>query len=186
MLLICVCCAVGILLGGLANHIVTAPGRAALEDYLRQYAQNAVQSSVSGASLLSVAITYLRYPVLLFFLGMMAAGVFLIPLICMTQSFFLSFAVCGFASALGRTGVALAFAAFGLRCVITMPCILAMSIWAMDASDALRRNGLRKMRRNTSLYAMRFGVCVVFLLLGAVSDCAVVPRLIASVLHRLT
>lgn len=185
LLLLCICCVIGFLLGWLADRTVTESVHQALAEYLKQYAVSSAEMSLR-ASLASVSVAYLRYPVVLFLLGLTAVGTYLIPVVCMMQSFILSFAVCSFASALGRSGVALAFSAFGIRCLITLPCIFMMALWAMDFSREIRqqRGRVSMGNRNLSLYCARFAFCLLILLLGIAADLAVVPRLMKIVVHK--
>ena len=113
----------GILLGQLAARSVPEASRTELAAYLRQYAAVWGETTDRTASLLRVAGVYLRYPLLVTVLGFCgAAGAALILPVLAVEGFFLSFSAGCFAAALGRSGVLLALAAFGVRCLIVLPC----------------------------------------------------------------
>ena len=113
----------GILLGQLAARSVPEASRTELAAYLRQYAAVWGETTDRTASLLRVAGVYLRYPLLVTVLGFCgAAGAALILPVLAAEGFFLSFSAGCFAAALGRSGVLLALAAFGVRCLIVLPC----------------------------------------------------------------
>lgn len=182
--LICICCVIGLIIGRLADGAVAASGHEALRTYLQQYAVDTSQASLTAVTVVSAAMTYLRCPTLLFLLGCTSVGLLLIPVVCFAESFFLSFAVSGFGSALGRAGVALAFSAFGIRCLITLPCIFMMALWAMDSSRGLRKGHTRR-RKIAPIYYMRFAVCLLILLLGMAAELAVMPRLLQAALGKI-
>lgn len=48
--------------------------------------------------------------------------------------FFLSFSVCCFTAAFGVDGILLAFAVFGLRCMVTLPCYLLLAVSSWEAA----------------------------------------------------
>lgn len=184
---LCLCCIVGVVLGRWANSIVTEPVHEALRGYIQQYAVTTAQSFSSLPVVFSTAITYLRCPVVLFLLGCTVVGVAFIPVVCMVESFFLSFAVSGFASAFGRTGVVLALSTFGFRCLIALPCMFMMALWGMDHSRQIRKSRNRQKRlRIEPLYGIRLTVCTLVSLLGMAIDLSITPRLLEAALEKLT
>ena len=178
--ILCLFFAAGMLAGHLACRAVPSDDLTALRSYVVGYAQ--LSSEERGcAGLAQVVWVYFRYPAAAFLLGFTAWGVMLIPLVCAAQGFFLSFAVQCFAAALGRQGVALALAALGLRCLFTVPCLLAI------ASDSFALAWRRAEHQKPEARDLRQTViCVFVLLTGTVAECAIVPRLFAWLLPGLT
>ena len=138
----------GILLGQLAARSVPEASRTELAAYLRQYAAVWGETTDRTASLLRVAGVYLRYPL---------------------EGFFLSFSAGCFAAALGRSGVLLALAAFGVRCLIVLPCSIYPAMLVGE------RDRWRKL-----------AVCGALLLLGMALELTLVPRLVQWALGTLS
>lgn len=152
-----------------------------LGQYLTGYSQWMVHADASPVSFLNAVSLYFRYPFFAFLFGFTSLGIILIPLLCATEGFFLSFAVTSFVSAMDKGGILVALCALGIRCVVTVPCILFLAVCAMDASEQLRLRGSFGYHKNRgiydSAYFARFGVCAAVLFFGALLETAVVPRL---------
>lgn len=174
--ILCLFVAAGMLAGFLACRIVPGDDLSVLRGYVMDYAQLSA-SEKSNAGLPGVVWTYLRYPAAVFLLGFTAWGVMLIPLVCAAQGFFLSFAVQCFAMSLGQQGVLLALAALGLRCLFSVPCLLAAAEDGFAA--AWRRAEHQKPEERNR---RRLIICVFVLLTGTVAECALVPRFFAWLL----
>ena len=175
--LLCLFFAAGILAGFLARRIVKSDDLSALGSYVSSYASLTVQQP---ADIISVLWAYLRYPAAAFLLGFTAWGVMLLPLLCTAQGFFLSFSVYCFAASLGRSGVTLALAALGIRCLFVLPCLLAIA--AASFAGAWRRADKQKPEKRDR---RRLLFCVFVLLTGTVAECALVPKLFALLLPRI-
>ena len=174
LLTLCAFFAAGIVAGQVAQHAVTG---GELADYLRSYAGMVAENGAAQASLLRVAVAYLREPTIIFLLGSCSFGAVAIPLVCAWQGFTLSFAVACFAGSLGQEGVLLSLAAFGLRSVV----VLDM------ANNQLHRDLSRLITRVLAA-AQRWRLigCFIVLILGAVLEMTVVPRLFTLALSRLS
>ena len=160
----------GAVLGQLAARSVPEASRTELAAYLRQYAAVWGETTDRTASLLRVAGVYLRYPLLVTVLGFCgAAGAALILPVLAAEGFFLSFSAGCFAAALGRSGVLLALAAFGVRCLIVLPCSIYPAMLVGE------RNRWRKL-----------AVCGALLLLGMALELTLVPRLVQWALGTLS
>ena len=147
----------GILLGQLAARSVPEASRTELAAYLRQYAAVWGETTDRTASLLRVPG----------FCG--AAGAALILPVLAAEGFFLSFSAGCFAAALGRSGVLLALAAFGVRCLIVLPCSIYPAMLVGE------RDRWRKL-----------AVCGALLLLGMALELTLVPRLVQWALGTLS
>ena len=62
-----------------------------------------------------------RWPLGAFLLGLSAAGLVGIPVLCFLRGFFLAFSVGAFALALGVKGVLLSFLVVGVPCLLSLP-----------------------------------------------------------------
>ncbi len=186
LMLLCILFAVGVVLGWRLYGNIAQQSSQQLQEYLTDYSELMACTKAAPASLLSALFLYFRYPLLIFIFGFSALGVFLIPLLCMTEGFFLSFAVTSFVASMGRNGVLLALAALGVRCLFTLPCILFLAMWAMNAARQLGKRGTLGGRKSRAIYEpiyfLRFGACVLILLLGVVLEVTFVPRLFQAAL----
>ena len=185
LLVVCFLFALGAVLGVLAHRGVTEQEDLFLRNYLLQFAQMSSQPQDRTASLLSVLLVYFRYPLLLMLCGSSAAGLLAVPAFCMTQGFSLAFAVNCFASAMGADGILLALAAFGVRCMFTLPCFFLLAIGTAERACRTtdqRKNGKKKpaskQRGNT-----RQTILWALLLLGAVLELTLVPQMLRLALN---
>ena len=180
--------AIGAVIGYMVQNTVSADSHTELGEYLRQYADYCVNETQEPVSFLRILLVYFRYPVCAFCLGFCTIGMYLLPILCMAQGFFLSFSVCCFTSALGRTGVYLAFAAFGLRVMITLPCLLLLAIQAFNRSKRLQNMTHKKKEKSVvqkgTAGLILPGICAATLLLGAILDMTLLPHLFQWVLTK--
>lgn len=189
LLLLCLMMALGMLLGYVACGILADHEEAQLNAYILQNARLFAEAGEEKASFLSVLLIYLRYPVLVFLCGCSAMNAVLIPVVCAVQGFFLSFAVSCFAAQLGHNGILLALSAFGLRCVLVLPCTLMIAVWMVVLKRGLReiRAGKRERARETLLaccFRQMLG-CLLVLGIGIILELWLVPDWIALALTKL-
>ncbi len=184
LLVVCFLFALGAILGMLAHRGVTEQDDLYLRSYLLQFAQMSAQPQDAAASLLSVLLVYFRYPLLLMLSGSSAVGLLAVPFFCMMQGFSLAFAVNCFASAMGADGILLALAAFGIRCMFTLPCFFLLAIGTAERAyrTADQRNSGKKKAANGQQGSTRKIVLWALLLLGAVVELTLVPQLLQLVL----
>lgn len=189
LLLLCLCIVFGAVIGFFVQKTVSPEHNAELCDYLRQYADRSANTEGTVVSFLRVAAVYFRYPVLAFCFGFCTIGIYLLPLLCAVQGFFLAYSVCCFASAMGRTGIYLAFTAFGLRVLLTLPCLLLLALQAFRNARALsgtvRRKNAHAKNLPTASYIMPLGTCAVVLLIGTVLEVVFLPHLFEWVILKL-
>ncbi len=190
LLVLCAFFSAGILLGWRFYGTIAQQSSQQLQEYLTGYSELMAHTQAAPASLVSALVLYFRYPLLIFIFGFSALGVVLIPLLCATEGFFLSFAVTSFAVSMGRDGVLLALAALGVRCLFTLPCVLFLAMEAMEAARQVGKRGSFGYRKNRSIYEpvyfLRFGACVLFLLLGVVLEVTLVPKLFQMALTAIS
>lgn len=173
---LCLLFCIGAGLGFLVCRAVMPREGQELETYLRQYAQISAQGGGPAASVLSTAAAYLRYPLAALLLGFTAAGLVLLPLLWVAQGFFLSFSLACFASALGRSGVYLALAAFGPRCLFVLPCTLYLTVQGLSTAAARRGQRLEGFSWRPT------GLCCLALLLGIALELRIGPDLLGRVI----
>lgn len=179
VVLLCILFCIGGGLGCAVCRAVPQQEQQELSNYMERYAQATMEGSGPTASALSVAVAYFRYPLLTLLLGFTAAGLIFLPLLWALQGFFLSFSTACFAAALGRNGVYLALAAFGLRCLFVLPCTLYLTVHGLS-SAASRRCG-----QKASQPPVRWlGICLLLLLLGMALELHFTPYLLKWVIAK--
>ena len=159
-----------------------------LEAYFRQYLL--LVSDFSGKAVVSTFFLYMRYPLLAVLLGFSSAGMVLIPCLTFAFGFFLSFSVSCFAAAFGSSGILLAFAALGIRCIVTLPCFLILAEPAWEHAAGLAALSFGRGRRKSPvvlgrIFWARTVVCLIVLLLGVCTDLMVVPQWLHRALNRI-
>lgn len=176
LLVLCMCLLLGVLLGQWAHGAFCAGGRVQLREYLLHYAK--VHTDAQQPSWWAVAWVYVRYPLMAFLLGFTAVGGVLLPGLVFAQGFSLSFSVACFSAAMARDGVSLALSVLGVRCLVTLPCLLLLAAKAWEESR--RRSAGRE--PCDEVYILRFLLCLLLLLLGTVLERAFVPGFVALAL----
>ena len=173
--------ALGLFSGGLLN----VSQRTELAQYLRDLLGSS--SEIKTVSLFGVFFSYYRIPLLVFFLGMFACGVWLIPLLTLAHGFFLAYSIQCLAAALGRTGVLTALAAIGIRCLFVLPCVFFLASRSWRSSFGLHRGGnLRKKVRAQPRAFFSLLVCCIVLLIGVSIEVSFAPRLLSLILKTVS
>ena len=128
---------------------------------------------------------YFRSAVSLFLMGLAACGVWLVPVYMLGNGFVLAYCVRCFSVSLGKSGVLLAFAAFGIRCLFVLPCcfFLASRSWA-SSGRMQRAVSIREEKSANRSGAFPLLICLVVLLIGCVVEISLVPRLFSLILQR--
>lgn len=173
---LCVFFALGAVLGHVAAQLVG--GDSELAAYLRSFA-SLEAGAVASASTLQVLVAYFRYPLLALLLGYCSFGAAAIPLLLLVQGFSLSFAAASLAASLGRQGVVLALASFGLRSIITVVCTLLLALWVLEKAAG------RSESKGKSSSVNMIGFCFLVLALGVILELTVVPKLFSLALAAL-
>lgn len=173
------------LFGVLAGHLfaagVPASSRAELSGYLLHYANGTAESLPIGG----VLFAYFRGAAVFWVLGLLSYGIWLVPAYMVFQGGMLSFAVHCFVASLGRGGLWLAFAAFGVRCLFILPCCFFLAGRSWRRCISLRRGrrpAVRVKEEKDALLPLL--VCAVVLLIGCVVELSLVPRLFRWALMR--
>ncbi len=170
------------------QRMVSAESNAELREYLQRYTEIISRDSLTPVSFLRVFSVYFRYPMVAFCLGFCALGVFLLPVLSAVQGFFLSFSVACYAAAMGHKGIYLAFFAFGLRVLFTIPCLILLSVQAFNYANlqSCIFSGKEKRARRwpDKSYFILFGICTVALLLGTLLEITLIPHLFERILQK--
>lgn len=180
----------GVILGQVCSARMSGSSVKELDRYLSGYFSLEKSGGTSARALVSALVIYFRYPMLAFFLGFTSLGLVLLPVLTAADGFFLSFSVCSFAAAYGKDGVLLALAVFGIRCLITIPCYLALAVPALEASASLAAMSFGRGKHTAvvvygSADWLRLCVAVLFLLAGVVSELFVSPYLLRLALAHI-
>ena len=187
LLILAVCCLIGIILGQVAADTVSSDLQAELEQYLRGYTE-LEKGQLSGVETVWNAVAlYLRYPLLAFLLGFASVGVVLLPCLAILFGFGVSFSIGCFTATFGPTGVWLAGASFGLRTLVTFPCFLLLAVPAWETAFRLMALSFGRGRRVAPViygkaYWVRFGVIFGILLAGVCGDLWLTPKLLGLIL----
>ena len=116
-----------------------------------------------------------------------AAGLLAVPAFCMAQGFSLAFAVNCFAAAMGADGILLALAAFGIRCIFTLPCFFLLAIGTAERACGTvnqKKSGKKKPHGKPEKSTCQ-PLLWALLLLGAVLELTLVPQLLQWALNTM-
>lgn len=172
--LLCVFFFVGVVLGYVLSRFFSGAEDLALQ--MRNYALYA--DGAASASLLSLMELYLRYPILVLVFGYCGFGVVMLPLLLSAQGFTFSFATASLAAALGKKGILVALAAFGLRSILSIFSTLLLTMFVLDRSAGNSEGNIQK---NSNVVVLSFFLLVV----GVILEVTVVPRIFIPVLNML-
>ena len=173
----------GIALGHLCGGLVKDQQHQELADYILSYARSSSDSRL--VPFLSVFFSYFRVPAVLFLFGLAACGTWLVPLLILGHSFFLAYSVHCFGVSLGRSGVLLAFAAFGVRCLFVLPCVFYLASRSWNKAARMREGG--SLRESSAPGIREFYpifLCCIALLIGCIFEISMGPQFLSLVLSR--
>lgn len=186
LMTLCAFFAAGIAAGQVAATLALRDGGGAeLTEYLQRFSALLAQGAQDAPSVLRVFAAYFQVPLLVLLLGYCSFGAAAIPLVCAAHSFALAFSAACFLGAFGRQGLLLTLAAMGIRATVTVVCTLMVGQWAFRR--ALCRLWGKKPLSDGETAAERrqLFACVPLLLLAALFELTVVPRLIQAALEQL-
>ena len=172
IMILSILCALGILLGRVAAGQISTEASDQLQAYLTAYAKLDVTAD-DGTTLLRAFAVYFRYCLCIFLLSFTSAGIYLIPLVFVCQGFCLAFAVAAFFNCLAASIWSI-LSLFALRTLIVLPATLYFGSVAMQCT-ATGEN------RISTGFWRRLGICLCALLLGAILEATVIPKLFSAV-----
>ena len=183
MSLLTVCFLIGMLGGRVSAGKNSESALSELYRYLTGYYALDVGEESSIGIFLNALFIYFRYPLLAFLMGFTIPGTLLLPVLSAAFGFFLSYAACCFARIFGGSGVLLAAAVLGLRCLVTLPCFFILAVQALHGMG-----GMVSQHKKPVMGLERWLVCCVvaaILLAGTLAERIFSPVLIERVLQMI-
>ena len=175
LLALCVFFAIGAIAGHITAQFLGADSE--LAAHLHSYALLETEATPTPSAA-TVAALYFRYPLMVFIFGCCNFAAAAILPILLVQGFSLSFAAASLAAALGRKGVVLALAAFGLRGFLTVITVLLLAQFFLSrTADSSERKG--------NPIGKSLIVCVLLLTVGVVLELTVMPKIFSLALAML-
>ena len=186
LLILAVFYLLGVLGGQAAASLVSTELQAELDRYLKDFLCLDKERISVAESAWNTLLLYIRYPLMAFLLGFSSVGAVLLPCLTLLFGLGLSFSVSCFTAAFGSAGMQLAWASFGLRVLVTLPCFLLVAVPAWEASFRLLALSFGRGRRAAPVlygrgYWLRFCVVMAVLLAGVCGDLLFTPWLFRRV-----
>lgn len=172
---LCVFFTIGVAAGHIAAQLLGADSE--LSAHLHSYALLETEATPATSAATVVAL-YFRYPLMVFVFWCCNFPVAAMLPVLSVQGFSLSFAAASLAATLGRKGVALALAAFGLRGFLSLIATLLLAqLFLLRTADSSESKG-----KPISKILI---VCVLLLAVGVVLELTVMPKLFSLALAML-
>ena len=165
----------GVLLGAFLASGCSRDELDALQAYVTAYCALPDASRTCGG--VGTALAFYRVPLLMLAVSFCGLGIVAVPLLAVWAGMSLSYAAVSFSAAMGRPGALLALAAFGVRGLVLLPCVLYTggTAWRL----AYERKGLAALSGRDLRGIL---LCFAALTVGAVLELSLAPRLMALVL----
>lgn len=148
----------------------------------QQYFSFTSDDAVTVSMVISRFLNLYKYHFAAFFFSFSFLGFFLIPVLSAFRGFYLALSV----SVVWRafSGIGAALAVFGVSVVFSIPTFLCISVSSMGTAGALFNISVRKQKIPASSFMSRsffktFFITTAILLIGAILDCYVTPKLIS-------
>jgi stage II sporulation protein M len=180
------CCGVTFLVGSIAG--AAAAGfvneGTKLGDYFSAFLSLFLTGANTRPDFFTAVIDVYKYNLITIALGLSLLGIFFIPALSAIRGFFLSFSISTIVRVVGGKGAALALAIFGANTLITVPCFFVLSVYAFTASSYILRLSVSKNPKPAvspfnSRFFVHCGICLAVLIVSALIECYVTPRLIS-------
>jgi len=169
---------VGALAGAISANYISDFSGALLRNYFLSPEGGVFTSGGFGKSLFD---TFL-YPIIAIFFGFAAFGFILLPPLLGLKGFVLTFVAASIIKVFGGKGFWVSLSLFGLTSLISLPCLLILSVQAFTASYALT-GALLKRRTLRAIYGrayfLRCLLCSAALVLSAFIDSYLAPLLVS-------
>ena len=176
---IAVCFLVGVVIG---CFVASGPSGEAAE-YLSGYVSSLPGDGAAFPVAQAVVNSFL-FPIVVFVLSFTVFGAVAIPLAVAVRAFFLSFAIASFVRSFGGAGALLALGALGPQNLLSLPCLVLLSVQGMTSSLAVVAVFSGKPKRAGGFYgkqAMRRAIaCFAVLLAASLLEAYLVPPLFSS------
>lgn len=177
--------ALGVAIGYCRALHFSAASQVELRYYFSHFSASRAQDVLLPDLVTQTLFAFFRAPLFAFFLGFASVGVVILPLLCAAQGFLYSFSLFCCALVMGRESFAGILFLFLPRLLTLVPCTLLLCRAAISNSCALvsfsTGKGKRvKAVRYGSPYFIRFALCCAVLLLAALFELWLAPRVLAS------
>lgn len=177
--------ALGVAIGYCRALHFSAASQVELRHYFSHFSASRVQDVLSPDLVLRTLFAFFRAPLFAFLLGFASTGVVLLPLLCAAQGFLYSFSLFCCALAAGRESFAGILLLFLPRLLTLVPCTLLLCRAAFSNACALASFSTGKGKRVKGVrygspYFIRFALCCAVLLLGALLELWLAPRVLVS------
>lgn len=186
LLMLCFFFSLGAVIAYLLRGLVSESDDVMLQRYIHAYTQSVAENPDSMPGIFSVVDAYFRYPLAVYLLGFSTAGIMLVPTLLMLQGLSLTFSILCFSSALGRGGLLLALAAFGIRSAFVLPITILLAGRSVNQAAKLirpQKRGKEKLPRSGQKLS-DLTYCVTILLAGVAVELLIVPKLLQSALAK--
>lgn len=173
----------GSLAGCLLIKQVGGDGSEVLADYLQTYLSAALAGQMPKPEWFTILWDTIRWPLLVFALGLTPLGLLGIPVVFFVRGFLLSFAVASFFRVLGGYGLAFAFTVFGVAGIICIPVLFFLGVQGFLCAGALTGRLLGESKKclfPDRMILLRCGVCVAALFVCCFVEHSVVPVLLET------
>ena len=180
------CCGVAFICGSVAGAAAAGfvDEGTKLGDYFSAFLSFFLTGANTRPDFFGALLDVFKYNLIAIALGFSILGIFLIPVLTAVRGFFLCFSISTIIRVVGTKGIGLTLAIFGANTLITIPCFFVLSVYSFTVSSfILRLSVLKNQKPAASPFNSRFlvhcGICLTVLIVSALIECYVTPRLIS-------
>lgn len=183
-----VCILIGMFLGVYCVKYMGQAEKNTLYEYLNKFVENISLTSAEPKEIFIQAIKNILPMILgIWFLGLTVIGIPIILIINMVKGFTLGFSISSLINALGMKGIWMSI--FGLipQNIIYIPCIVFISVLAMEFSLSMVKNRLNKQWTTNVIskiasYSVIVMICTLICFIGFFIEGYIVPHIIKMIL----
>ncbi|WP_138204506.1 stage II sporulation protein M [Haloimpatiens lingqiaonensis] len=183
-----VCILIGMFLGVYCVKYMGQAEKNTLYEYLNKFVENISLTSAEPKEIFIQAIKNILPMILgIWFLGLTVIGIPIILIIDMVKGFTLGFSISSLINALGMKGIWMSI--FGLipQNIIYIPCIVFISVLAMEFSLSMVKNRLNKQWTTNVIskiasYSVIVMICTLICFIGFFIEGYIVPHIIKMIL----
>lgn len=178
---------IAFLVGGLAGCVLTnwsiGDGSAALKEYLAGYVDAARAGELDRPEWIAVFWDQLKWPLLVFILGLTPVGLLGIPVLFLAQGFLMAFSAAAFFRVYGFLGLSMAFVIFGVTGLLSLPVLFLLGVQGFLCSGMLAGQMSGEGRRKTLFsraFVLRCAGCAAVLCVCSVLELYWIPGLLGA------
>lgn len=175
------------LVGALAGCVLTnwsiGDASTVLKEYLAGYVDAARTGELDRPEWAAVFWDQLRWPLLVFILGLTPVGLLGIPALFLVRGFLMAFSAAAFFRVYGFLGLSLAFVNFGVTGLLSLPVLLLLGVQGFLCSGMLAGRMSGEGRRKalfSRAFALRCAGCAAALCVCSVVELYWIPGLLGS------